>query len=97
MERCQKKQKRCVEHARDDAGDMWDHPAVAADSTLVVSVRGGQRPDDPTLVFVHDATSRRRPGHFPALCTDALARDEAALWEVLGRRYANTSRGARPV
>jgi hypothetical protein len=37
MERCQKKQKRCLAHELEEAGDLWDHTAVAADSKLVVS------------------------------------------------------------
>ena len=63
MELCEKKQKRCAEHALGEAGDVWDHTAVAADSKLVVSLRVGKRPYDQTLAFVQDAKSRLRQGH----------------------------------
>jgi hypothetical protein len=49
VELCQKKQKRCEEHERDTAGDLWDHTAVAADSKLVVSLVVGNRTYDQTL------------------------------------------------
>ena len=39
-----KTQKRGLAHALEDAGDLWDHTAVAADRTLVVSLEGGKRP-----------------------------------------------------
>jgi IS1 family transposase len=97
MELCQKKQKRCLAHERDAAGDLWDHTAVAADSKLVVSLRVGNRTYDQTLALVQDAKSRLRQGHLPAMFTDAFASDESALWEVCGRRYPKKSRGARPV
>ena len=97
MELCQKKQKRCLDHERDEAGDLWDHTAVAADSRLVVSLRVGKRTYDQTLALVQDAKSRLRQGHLPAMFTDAFASYESALLEVFGRRYPKKSRGARLV
>ena len=37
MEFREKKQKNCTEADRDEAGDYWDHTAVAAESKLIVS------------------------------------------------------------
>ena len=39
----QKKQKNCTDADRDEAGDYWDHTAVAADSKLRVSLVVGIR------------------------------------------------------
>jgi hypothetical protein len=54
VERCEKKQQRCPEHA-EDAGDRWDHTAVAAESMLVVSLEAFGRRDPPPR---HGATGR---------------------------------------
>ena len=97
MELGEKKQKRCLDHELGEAGDLWDHTAVAADSKLVVSLRVGKRTYDQTLAVVQDAESRLRPGHLPAIFTDAFASDESALLEVFGRRYPPKGRGRRPV
>jgi hypothetical protein len=43
MELGEKQEKRCAKHERDEAGDQWDHTAVAADSKLVVSLIVGKR------------------------------------------------------
>ena len=86
MELCEKKQKRCQAH-EEDAGDMWDHTAVAADSTLVVSLVVGKRTQEQTQTLVKDARSRLRAGHLPAIFTDAYAGDESAILEAFGRRY----------
>lgn len=74
-----KKQKRCEAHEYEEAGDLWDHTAVAADSTLVVSVVVGKRTQEQTHALVHDAKRRLRPGHLPALFPDAYDGYEAAL------------------
>ena len=60
---CEKKQKRCVDHELGEAGDLWDHTAVAADSKLVVSLVVGKRTYDQTLTVVQDAKSRLRQEH----------------------------------
>jgi len=97
MELCEKKQKRCAEHELGEAGDWWDHTAVAADSKLVVSLRVGKRTYDQTLALVRDAHTRLRSGHLPAMFTDAFASYESALLDVFGRRYPAQGRGRRPV
>jgi hypothetical protein len=92
-----KKPKRCGAQERDTAGDFWDHTAVAADSKLVVSLVVGKRTYDQTLALVQDAKDRLRPGHVPAIFTDAHAGYESALLEVFGRRYPPHGHGRRPV
>jgi IS1 family transposase len=69
------------------AGDMWDHTAVTAGSKLVVSLVVGQRTQAQPRALVHDAKRRLRPGHLPAIFTDAYAGYEAAILEAFGRRY----------
>jgi IS1 family transposase len=85
MELCEKKQKRCQAH-EEDAGDMWDHTAVAADSKLVVSLVMGKRTQEQTHALVKDARGRRRAGHLPAIFTDAYVGYESAILEAFGRR-----------
>lgn len=97
MELCEKKQKRCLDHERSDAGDLWDHTAVAADSKLVVSLVVGKRTYAQTLTVVQDAKSRLRQGYLPAIFTDAFASYESALLEVFGRRYPAQGKGQRAV
>ena len=97
MELCEKKQKCCADHELGEAGDWWDHTAVAADSKLVVSLMVGKRTYDQTLAVVHDAHARLRAGHLPAIFTDAFASYESALLEVFGHRYPAKGRGRRPV
>ena len=97
MELCEKKQKRCADSELGEAGDWWDHTAVAADSKLVGSLRVGKRTYEQTRAVVQDAHDRLRAGHLPAIFTDAFASYEAALLEVFGRRYPATGRGRRPV
>jgi IS1 family transposase len=80
-----------------EAGDLWDHTAVAADSKLVVSLEMGKRTYDHTLAVVQDAKNRLRPGYLPAIFTDAFGSYESALIEVFGRRYPPAGRGRRPV
>jgi IS1 family transposase len=97
VELCEKKQQRCADHDLGEAGDGWDHTAVAADSKLVVSLMVGKRTYAQTLAVVQDAHARLRAGHLPAICTDAFASDESALLEVFGHRYPAKGRGRRPV
>jgi IS1 family transposase len=87
MELREKKQKRCQTHETDEVGDMWDHTAVAADSKLVVSLAVGKRTQEQTNAVVQDAKSRLRPGHLPAIFTDAYTGYESAILEAFGRRY----------
>jgi hypothetical protein len=70
---------------------------VAADSKLVVSLIVGKRTYEQTLALVQDAHARLRPGHLPAIFTDAFASYESALLAVFGRRYPTKGRGRRPV
>jgi IS1 family transposase len=83
----EKKQKRCRVEERAEAGDMWDHTAIAADSKLIMSLVGGKRTQAQTRALVHDAKRRLRPGHLPAIFTDAYEGYESALLEAFGRRY----------
>ena len=66
---------------------MWDHTAVTADSKLVVSLVVGKRTHEQTKALVHDAKRRLRPGHLPAIFTDAYEGYESAIFEAFGRRY----------
>jgi hypothetical protein len=95
MERREKKQKRCQAAERAEAGDMWDHTAIAADSKLLVSLVVGKRTQAQTQTLVNDARSRLRPGHLPAVCTDASAGYESALLEAFGRRSPQPRHGAK--
>src|SRR5262249_33622299 len=102
MELREKKQTRCHADEADEAGDMWDHTAVAADSKLVVSLVVGKRTQEQTKAWVPDAKSRLRPGHLPAIFTDAYVGYESARLEACGRRYAparhgSSGRAGRPV
>ena len=94
MERREKKQKRCQTH-EEDAGDMWDHIAVAADSKLVVSLVVGKRTQAQTNALVHDAKCRLRTRHLPAIFTDACHGYESAILEAFGRRYPTPRRGGK--
>ena len=66
---------------------MWAHTAMAAESTLIVSRVVGKRPQGQTRALGQDAKRRRRPGHLPALCTDASEGAASAICEACGRRY----------
>ena len=65
---------------------------MAADSKLVISLVVGKRTYDETLAFVQDTKSRLRPGHFPAIFTDAYSSYESAILDVFGRRYPQKGR-----
>jgi IS1 family transposase len=95
VELCEKKQKRCAAHEYEEAGDLWDHTALAADSKLVVSLVVGKRTREQTRAVVHDAKRRLRPGHLPAIFTDAYDGYEAAILEAFGRRYPYPRQGGR--
>jgi IS1 family transposase len=69
---------------------------VAADSKLILSLVVGKRTYEQTLALVQDTHDRLRPGHLPAIFTDAFASYESALLEVFGRRYPLQGRGRRP-
>jgi hypothetical protein len=90
----EKKQKRCQPQERDEAGDMWDHTAVTADSKLVVSLVVGKRTQEQTHALVHDAKRRLRPGHLPTIVTEAYTSSESAILETFGRRYPPPRHGA---
>ena len=66
---------------------MWDHTAIAAASKLIVSLGVGKRPHEQTRALVHETKQRLRPGHLPALFTDAYEGYESAILEAFGRRY----------
>jgi hypothetical protein len=98
----EKKQKRCQAEERAEAGDMWDHTAIAADSTPIVSLVVGKRTHEHTQAVVYDAKQRFRPGHLPAMFTDAHKGYESAILPAFGRRYPSphpnrTGRARRPV
>ena len=67
---------------------------VAADSQLVVSLVVGKRPQEQPLTLVNDAKHRLRPGHVPAIFTDAYGGYASALLEVCGHRYPQPSQGS---
>src|SRR5262249_21919476 len=82
----EQKQQRCQDHEADLAGAMWDHPAVTAASTLVVSWVVGKRTHEQPTAVVHEAQRRLRPGHWPAIFPDAYRSYEGAILEAFGRR-----------
>jgi hypothetical protein len=90
----QKKQKRCTVEECVEAGDMWDHTAIAADSKLLGSLVVGKRTHEQTRALVQDAKTRLRPGHLPAIFTDAYDGYASAILEAFGRRYPASSHGA---
>jgi len=98
MELREKKQKRCGVEERAEAGDMWDHTAIAADSKLIVSLVVGKRTQEQTRALVQDAKRRLRPRHLPAIFTDAYEGYEAAILDAFGHRYPapRASQGGRP-
>ena len=84
----QKKQKNCRPEETHQAGDLWDHTAIAPDSKLIVSLVVGKRTQEQTQELVSDAQSRLRKGHLPALFSDGYEGYEPAILEAFGRRYA---------
>ena len=91
----QQKQKRCRDEDTAEAGDLWDHTAVTADSKLVVSLVVGKRTHAQTKALVHDTKQRLRPGHRPVLFPEAYEGYEAAIRDALGRRYPAPAQGSR--
>jgi len=66
---------------------MWDHTAIAADSKLLVSLVVGKRTHEQTTALIRDTKQRLRPGHLPAIFTDAYDGYESAILDAFGRRY----------
>jgi transposase-like protein len=93
-----KKQKNCSPEENDQAGDFWDHTAIAPDSKLIVSLGVGKRTKDQTQALVSDTRSRLQKGHLPALFSDGDEGDEPSILEAFGRRYKapQTSLAGRP-
>jgi IS1 family transposase/transposase-like protein len=90
-----KKQKHCNPDEACQAGDFWDHTAVAPDSKLIVSLGVGKRTQEQTQELVSDAQSRLRKGHLPALFSDGYEGYEPAILEAFGRHYAAPKTGSR--
>jgi IS1 family transposase len=87
VERREKKQQRCPVEEYAEAGDLGDQTAIAADSKRLVSLVVGKRTHEQTTALVHDPKQRLRPGHLPAIFTDAYTGYEAAILDTFGRRY----------
>jgi hypothetical protein len=90
-----KKQKHCDADEASQAGDFWDHTAIAPDSKLIVSLVVGKRTQEQTQALVSDTQSRLRKGHLPALCSDGYEGYEPSILEALGRRYAAPKTGLK--
>ena len=88
-----KKQKHCSPEEVHQAGDFWDHTAIAPDSKLIVSLVVGKRTQEQTQALVSDTQSRLRKGHLPALFSDGYEGYEPAILETFGRRYAAPKTG----
>ncbi len=93
-----KKQKHCSPDEMSQAGDFWDHTAIAPDSKLIVSLVVGKRTQEQTQDLVNDTQSRLRKGHLPVLFSDGDEGYEPSILEAFGRRYAapNTGLAGRP-
>jgi hypothetical protein len=93
-----KKQKNCTPEESHQAGDFWDHTAIAPDSKFIVSLVVGQRTPEQTQALVSDTPSRLQKGHLPALFSDGYEGYEPSILAALGRRYAapKTSLVGRP-
>ena len=88
-----KKQKNCDPEEIPQAGDFWDHTAIAPDSKLIVSLVVGKRTKDQTQALVRDTQSCLRKGHLPALFSDGYDGYEPSILEAFGRRYAAPKTG----
>ena len=82
-----KKQKNCSPEETPQAGDFWDHTAIAPDSKLIVSLVVGKRTQEQTQALVNDTQSRLQKGHLPALFSDGYDSYEPSLLEAFGRPY----------
>jgi hypothetical protein len=89
----QKKQKNCRPEETHQAGDVWDHRAIAPDSKLMVSLVVGKRTQEQTQALVSDTPSRLRKGHLPALFSVGYESYEPSILEAFGRRYAAPKTG----
>jgi IS1 family transposase/transposase-like protein len=90
-----KKQKHCNADEAGQAGDFWDHTAMAPDSKLIVSLVVGKRTQQQTQELLSDTPSRLRKGHLPALFSDGYEGYEPAILEAFGRRYAAPKTGLK--
>ena len=88
-----KKQKNCTAEDKHQAGDFWDHTAIAPESKLIVSLVVGKRTKEQTQALVCDTQSRLRKGHLPVLFSDGYEGYEPAILEVFGRRYPAAKSG----
>jgi IS1 family transposase/transposase-like protein len=88
-----KKQKHCDADEASQAGDFWDHTAIAPASKLIVSFVVGKGTQKQTQELVSDTQSRLRKGHFPALFSDGYEGYAPAILEAFGRRYAAPKTG----
>ena len=88
-----KKQKNCLPEEHEEAGDFWDHTAIAPDSKLIVSLVVGKRTQDQTQELVSDTQSRLQKGHLPALFSDGYEGYESSILEAFGRRYKASQTG----
>ena len=61
-------------HEREEPGGPRASRAVAADCQRVVSLRVGKPTDDRTLGWVQVTKAHLRPGHLPAMFSEALTR-----------------------
>ena len=95
MEFLQKKQNRCRDEDSPEAGDLWDHTAIAADSKLMVSLVVGKRTKPQTQQLMHDTHKRLRKGYLPALFSDGYEGYEGAIWEAFSRRYTAAKSGGK--
>lgn len=89
------KQQRCSDEESREAGDLWDHTAVAADSKLMVSLVVGKRTKPQTQQRMRDTQKRLRKGHLPALFSDGYEGYEGAILEAFGRRYPAPQAGSQ--
>jgi IS1 family transposase/transposase-like protein len=88
-----KKQKNCGPEQSHQAGDFWDHTAMAPDSKLIVSLVVGKRTQEQTQALVSDTQGRLPKGHLPALFSDGYEGYEPSILEAFGRRYAAPQTG----
>ena len=88
-----KKQKNCTSEESHQAGDYWDHTAIAPDSKLMVSLVVGKRTQEQTQALVRDTQSRLQKGHLPVLFSDGYEGYEPSILEAFGRRYGAPKSG----
>jgi hypothetical protein len=88
-----KKQKHYSPEETPQAGDVWDHTAMAPDSKLIVSLVVSKRTQEQTQDVVSDTQSHLRKGHLPVLFSDGYEGYEPAILEAFGRRYSAAKAG----